>query len=61
MAPIKKKLDITLTKYVELIKDQILPNANNPGGPGYEFLLDSNIMFDGGKEIRVGVHVFVDD
>ncbi len=55
------KADFTLTKYVELINNQTIAAPNNPIGPGYEVLFDSNIKVDGWKEIRVWVHVFVDN
>lgn len=56
-----KKIDFPLTKYVEPIKNQAIAVLPTPFGPGYEVLFDSPISVDGWKEIRVWVHVFVDN
>ena len=51
------KVDFALTKYVEAIKNQAVAAL----APGYEILFDSTVSVDGWKEIRVWVHVFVDN
>jgi hypothetical protein len=50
-----------LTKYVERIKNKALAGPISPFGPGYDVLFDEKIPVTGGKEIRVWVHVFVDN
>lgn len=60
MPPINQA-DTAMAKYVELVKNQTIATPNYPVGPGYEVLLDSNIKVDGWKEIRVWVHVFVEN
>ncbi len=50
-----------LTHYVELYRDNPLPNPSEPFGPGYDVLFDDRIQVDGWKEIRVWVHVFIDN
>ena len=50
-----------MTKYVEAIKNQALAVLPTPFGAGYEVLFDSSVPVDGWKEIRVWVHVFVDN
>ena len=50
-----------LARYVELIKDQPLAAPLTPFGPGYDVLFDKKIPVTGAKEIRVWVHVFVDN
>lgn len=52
---------ITFTQYVELVKNQTIATPSYPVGPGYEVLLDSEIKVDGWKEIRVWVHLFVEN
>jgi hypothetical protein len=52
---------ITFTKYVELIAAQHLPAPLTPFGPGYDVLFDKKVAVAGWKEIRVWVHVFVDN
>jgi len=56
-----KKIDFPLTKYVEVIKDQPVAALAAPFGPGYDVLFDTSIPVNGWKEIRVWVHVFVDN
>ncbi len=56
-----KKVAFDLTKYVEPIKDETMTVLPTPFGPGYDVLFDKNIAVDGWKEIRVWVHVFVDN
>jgi hypothetical protein len=60
-SPPVTKVDFSLTKYVEPIKNQAIAVLATPFGPGYEVLFDSTIPVDGWKEIRVWVHVFVDN
>jgi len=60
MSPVTQ-VDFALTKYVELIKNQTITVVPTPVGPGYEILFDKEISVDGWKEIRVWVHVFVDN
>lgn len=55
------KVDFSLTKFVEPIKNEAVTVPATPFGPGYEVLFDSVIPVDGWKEIRVWVHVFVDN
>jgi hypothetical protein len=55
------KVDFSLTKYVESIKNDAIAVLATPFGPGYGVLFDSTIPVDGWKEIRVWVHVFVDN
>ncbi len=52
---------IGLTEYVELFKDKALLGPTNPFGPGYDVLFDKKIKVDGWKEIRVWVHVFIEN
>jgi hypothetical protein len=52
---------ITFTKYVELIKNKNLAAPLTPFGPGYDVLFDEKVPVAGWKEIRVWVHVFVDN
>jgi hypothetical protein len=49
------------TNYVELIANQPLPAPTEPYGPGYPVLFDVSFPVKGWKEIRVWVHVFVDN
>lgn len=55
------KVDLALTKYAEPIKNQTIAALAAPFGPGYEVLFDLPVPVDGWKEIRVWVHVFVDN
>ena len=55
-----KKVDLTLTKFVEPIKDQTIAALTEPFGPGYQVLFDLLVNVDGWKEIRVWVHVIFD-
>ncbi len=55
------KVDFSLTKFVEPIKNEAIAAPATPFGPGYEVLFDSTIAVDGWKEIRVWAHVFVDN
>ena len=50
-----------LTKYVELIKNKVLAAPETPLGPGYDELFEKKIPVSGWKEMRVWVHVFVDN
>jgi hypothetical protein len=50
-----------LTHYVELYKNEALASPLEPFGPGYDVLFDDRIQVDGWKEIRVWVHVFIDN
>ncbi len=52
---------LTSTKYVELIADRAVPTPLTPFGPGYDVLFDEKIDVLGWAEIRVWVHVFVDN
>jgi hypothetical protein len=66
LAPVEKKLPLPVfpaaqTKYVELIANQLLNQPLTPIGPGYPELFDETIDVAGWKEIRVWVHVFVDN
>ncbi|MCC6861063.1 MAG: hypothetical protein IT158_21020 [Bryobacterales bacterium] len=55
------KIDIALTKYGEPVKNEAVAALATPFGPGYEVLFDLNLPVNGWKEIRVWVHVFVDN
>jgi hypothetical protein len=59
--PVPQPVTFALTKYVELIKNQTITTPSTPFGPGYEVLVDSNLKVNGWKEIRVWMHVFVDN
>ncbi len=54
-------LSVALTKYVELFKHEDLAGPSQPFGPGYDVLFDNVVDVDGWKEIRVWVHVFVNN
>ncbi len=62
-SPLKNvtKVDFSLTKYVEPIKNQAVTALATPFGPGYEVLFDLSIPVEGWKEMRVWVHVFADN
>ncbi len=49
------------TKFVELITDKLLADVQNPFGPGYPVLFDNTVDVTGWREIRVWVHVFVEN
>ena len=59
--PATQPVSFSLTKYVELFKDKRLLGPTTPFGPGYDVLFDSKIKVDGWKEIRLWVHVFVEN
>ncbi len=59
--PATQPVSFSLTKYVELYKDKSLLGPTTPFGPGYDVLFDSKVKVDGWKEIRLWVHVFVDN
>jgi hypothetical protein len=52
---------LALTKYVELFKNEGLAGPSQPFGPGYDVLFDQVLDVEGWKEIRVWVHVFVNN
>jgi hypothetical protein len=59
--PATQPVSFSLTNYVELFKDESLPGPITPFGPGYDVLFDTKIEVDGWKEIRLWVHVFIDN
>jgi len=48
-------------QYVELISNQVITAPTQPFGPGYDVLFDSEIPVIGWKDVRVWVHVFVEN
>jgi hypothetical protein len=59
--PATQPVSFSLTKYVELFKDESLLGSTTPFGPGYDVLFDTKIEVDGWKEIRLWVRVFIDN
>lgn len=49
------------TRYVVLIQRQHVPAFEEPFGPGYQVVFDEKIETAGFAEIRVWVHVFVEN
>jgi hypothetical protein len=49
------------TKYVELISNRFVSQFSTPTGPGYPVVFDEVVDVAGWKEVRVWVHVFVED
>jgi hypothetical protein len=61
LQPVAARPALPATKYVELFKDKRLKAPTQPVGPGYDVLFDEKLKVDGWKEIRVWVHVFVEN
>lgn len=49
------------SRYVVLVEQQHVPAFEEPFGPGYQVVFDEKIETKGFAEIRVWVHVFVED
>ncbi len=54
-------ITLSLTRYEELFKDKRMLGPLNPFGPGYDVLFDTKIKVDGWKEIRLWVHIFIEN